>query len=486
MTSVTSSLPTEQRRRGVRAGFFPVILLAVAVALGAGTPFRASAAPDSFADLAEMVSPSVVNITTTTTVTAPIDGSPIFPEGSPFGDLFKDFGGPNGQGAPQESNALGSGFVISADGYIVTNNHVIEDADQIEIEFFTGERLPAKLVGTDPKTDIALLKVETTEPLAFVAFGDSDVMRVGDWVMAVGNPLGQGFSVSAGIISARNRELSGTYDDYLQTDAAINRGNSGGPLFNLEGEVIGVNTAILSPNGGSIGIGFSMASNVVSKVVAQLQEFGTTRRGWLGVKIQDITPDMAEALGLRDARGAMVTDVPTGPSLEAGIKAGDIITRFDGGDVRNSRDLVRRVGDAPVGEEVDVVVLRDGDEVKLKVTLGQRELAEGEGDTGTAPAPVSRSLLGLTLEPLTPQSAGELGLPGGTEGLIITEVASDSEAWQRGLRAGDVITEAGQRPVATQSDLDDRIEEARSAGRKSVLLLIRRDGEPRFVALPVS
>ena len=487
MTASTLSVPTEPRRRGGLAGLFPVILLGVAVALGTGVPFRASAAPDSFADLSQKVSPAVVNITTTTTVTAPIGGNPVFPEGSPFGDLFKDFNGPNGPSAPRESNALGSGFVISADGYIVTNNHVIEDADQIEIEFFSGERMPAKLVGTDPKTDIALLKVESTEALPFVAFGDSDVMRVGDWVLAVGNPLGQGFSVSAGIISARNRELSGTYDDYLQTDAAINRGNSGGPLFNLDGEVVGVNTAILSPNGGSIGIGFSMASNVVSKVVAQLQEYGATRRGWLGVKIQDITPDMAEALALGNTRGAMVSDVPTGPSLDAGIKAGDIIISFDGGEVRNSRDLVRRVADAPVGQEVEVVVLRRGDKVNLQVTLGQRELAEGEGatETGTAPVPASRSLFGLTLEPLTSQSAADLGLPAGTQGLVITEVASDSEAYQRGLRAGDVITEAGQRPVASLRDLDARIEEARAAGRKSVLLLIRRDGEPRFVALPV-
>jgi len=483
MAFMTSTVTTRAEGAARRAGLFSVLLLGAALTLALALPKpAAAAAPDSFADLAEQVSPAVVNITTTTTVAAPIDGRPIFPDGSPFGDLFKDFEGPQ---EPRSSNALGSGFVISADGYIVTNNHVIEDADQIEIEFFSGERMAAVLVGTDPKTDIAVLKVDSDTPLPFVAFGDSDVMRVGDWVLAVGNPLGQGFSASAGIISARNRELSGTYDDYLQTDAAINRGNSGGPLFNLQGEVIGVNTAILSPNGGSIGIGFSMASNVVSKVVAQLQEFGTTRRGWLGVKIQDITPDMAEALGLRTARGAMVTDVPVGPSRDAGIEAGDIITSFHGGDVRDSRDLVRQVGDAPVGEEVDVVVLRDGDELRLKVTLGQRELAEGEGDSAVQPQPANSSLMGMTLTPLTPQTATEMGLPSGTQGLVIAEVASDSEAWQRGLRAGDVITEAGQRPVASLRDLEARIEEARSAGRKSVLLLIRRDGEPRFVALPV-
>ncbi|MDP2740055.1 MAG: Do family serine endopeptidase [Pseudorhodobacter sp.] len=479
----TLSRADMRRERGV-PGFFPAVLLAVALALT--VPMQARAAPDSFADMAEKVSPAVVNITTTTTVAGPAIG-PVFPDGSPFGDLFKDFNGPEGQGGPRRSNALGSGFVISEDGYIVTNNHVIDGADEIEIEFFEGETLAAKVIGTDPKTDIALLKVESPEPLPFVDFGDSDVMRVGDWVVAMGNPLGQGFSVSAGIISARNRELSGTYDDYLQTDAAINRGNSGGPLFNLDGQVVGVNTAILSPNGGSIGIGFSMASNVVSKVVAQLKEFGETRRGWLGVKIQDITPDMAEALALDNTAGAMVTEVPPGPAADAGMKAGDVIVSFDGGAVRNSRDLVRRVADAPVGEAVQVIVLRDGDTETLLITLGQRELAENESgsETGVVPEQSKRELSGMVIEPLTAETAAQLGLPERMEGLLITEVAQDSEAWQRGLRAGDVITEAGQRPVASLHDLDARIEEARSGGRKSVLLLIRRDGEPRFVALPV-
>lgn len=485
MTSQTAGLAVARRERAL-SGFFPAMLLAVAVALSA--PLQARAAPDSFADLAEKISPAVVNITTTTTVAGPAVG-PVFPDGSPFGDLFKDFNGPNGQGQPHRSNALGSGFVISEDGYIVTNNHVIDGADEISIEFFAGETLPAKVIGIDPKTDIALLKVESPEPLPFVNFGDSDVMRVGDWVVAMGNPLGQGFSVSAGIVSARNRELSGTYDDFLQTDAAINRGNSGGPLFNLDGQVVGVNTAILSPNGGSIGIGFSMASNVVSKVVAQLQEFGETRRGWLGVKIQDITADMAEALALNTVAGAMVTEVPSGPAADAGMKAGDIIVSFDGGAVRNSRDLVRRVADAAVGKAVPVIVQRDGGDVNLLVTLGQRELAENVVSAtaqGTVvPQQNTRELLGMTIEPLTPEAATQLGIPENMDGLVITDVAQDSEAWARGLRAGDVITEAGQRPVTSLSEFDARIEEARAAGRKSVLLLIRRDGEPRFVALPV-
>ncbi|MFI0396131.1 DegQ family serine endoprotease [Paracoccus jiaweipingae] len=456
---------------------------------------RAQVMPDSFADLVEQVSPAVVNITTTSVVSTPASPFPGFPENSPFGDLFRDFGFPgmpqgrDGQGGPmtqQRSNALGSGFVISADGYIVTNNHVIDGADEIEIEFKDGGKRPAKVIGTDPKTDIALLKVEGTD-LPFVKFGDSDRARVGDWVLALGNPLGQGFSASSGIISARNRELSGTYDDYLQTDAAINRGNSGGPLFNMNGEVVGVNTAILSPNGGSIGIGFSMASNVVSKVVDQLSQFGETRRGWLGVKIQNVTPDMADALGIDGGQGAMVTDVPTGPALEAGIKAGDVITSFDGGEVKDTRDLVRRVADAPVGQAVDLTVLRNGKTETLKVTLGRRELAEGTDDAGSGAGNGNArgDLLGMTLTPLTPEMADQMGIAPGTTGLVVREVAPDGVAADKGLAAGDLITEAGQQPVASLKDVQDRIDEARKAGRKSVLLLIRRNGEPHFLALPV-
>ena len=449
---------------------------------------HARSGPDSFADLAEKISPSVVNITTTTTIAAPMGQGPVVPEGSPFEDFFRDFMDRGGNGAPpRRSQALGSGFVISEDGYIVTNNHVIAEADEIEIEFFSGEVLPAKLVGTDPKVDIALLKVESDKPLPFVSFGDSDIMRVGDWVMAMGNPLGQGFSVSAGIISARNRELSGTYDDYLQTDAAINRGNSGGPLFNMDGEVIGVNTAILSPNGGSIGIGFSMASNVVSRVVDQLRQFGETRRGWLGVRIQDVTDDVAEALGLDKAAGALVTDVPEGPAAEAGIKSGDVITAFDGVPVPNTRALVRQVGNTQVGKEVRVVVLRDGKTQTLKITLGRRETAEGDVPAATSEttpqAPVEKGILGLIVTSMTDELRQQLGLPDDAEGLVVKDVDEASQAFEKGLRAGDVITEAGQQKVATVAELEARIADAKDAGRKSLLLLVRRAGEPRFVAL---
>ncbi|TMV12854.1 DegQ family serine endoprotease [Arenibacterium halophilum] len=465
------------------------LLTLLTLALVAAQTITAQARPESLAPLAEKISPSVVNITTSTTVEGRTGPQGMVPEGSPFEDFFREFqdrNNNNGEGRrPRKSSALGSGFVISEDGFVVTNNHVIDGADEITIEFFSGKELPAEVVGTDPNTDIALLKVETDSPLPFVQFGDSDQALVGDWVIAMGNPLGQGFSVSAGIVSARNRALSGTYDDYIQTDAAINRGNSGGPLFNMDGEVIGVNTAILSPNGGSIGIGFSMASNVVSRVVDQLKEFGETRRGWLGVRIQDVTDDVAEAMGLASASGALVTDVPDGPAKDAGLLSGDVITAFDGVDVTDTRGLVRQVGNTTVGKSVRIVVNREGETKTILVTLGRREEAERAvpvaqpGETEEA----EKSVLGLTLTPLTEDQRAELNVPSGTEGIVVTAVDEASQAFEKGLRAGDVITEAGQQKVTRLSDLDDRIEEARDAGRKSLLLLVRRAGEPRFVAL---
>ena len=481
------TVQAERMQPGAVLRMMWVFLLAMALAAGQALQAEARAAPDSFADLAEKISPSVVNITTTTVVAAPTGPGPIVPDGSPFQDFFRDFGNPNGERGPQRSNALGSGFVISEDGYIVTNNHVIEGADEISIEFFSGKKLDAKLVGTDLKTDIALLKVESDAPLPFVNFGNSDLMRVGDWVLAMGNPLGQGFSVSAGIVSARNRALYGNYDDFIQTDAAINRGNSGGPLFNMDGEVVGVNTSILSPNGGSIGIGFSMASNVVSKVVGQLRDFGETRRGWLGVKIQDITPDLAESIGLSEAAGAMVADVPDGPAKDAGILSGDVITAFDGAAVTDTRDLVRRVADTEIGKAVRVVVLREGKSVTLLVTLGHREEAEATAVPAsvTSTEPVETEMLGMKLGALTDENRSELGVPAGSDGLVISAIDEASEAYGKGLRAGDVITEAGQQKVASVGDLTARVAEAKDAGRKSLLLLIRRDGDPRFVALSV-
>lgn len=469
------------------------LALAGAVALAQASPAFAQERPATFADLAEQVSPSVVNITTSTVVAGRTGPQGIVPEGSPFEDFFNDLENDNERDQARRSSALGSGFVISADGYIVTNNHVIEGADEIEIEFFPGdgqppELLPAELVGTDPNTDIALLKVEYGTPLQFVSFGDSDGegARVGDWVMAMGNPLGQGFSVSAGIVSARNRSLQGTYDDYIQTDAAINRGNSGGPLFNMDGEVIGVNTAILSPTGGSIGIGFAMSSAVVTNVVDQLQEFGETRRGWLGVRIQDVTPDMVDAIdGLDVARGAMVTDVPAGPAEDAGMESGDIILTFDGVEIENTRELVNIVGNSPVGKEVPVETLRNGEMIDLTVVLGRRETAEAAAFPGTEPEagePETANMLGLSLSEITPDVGEELGVEAGG-GLVITAVDPESEAATKGLVAGDVITEAGQAPVTGIADFETQVEQAQEAGRRSILLLVRRDGSPRFVAL---
>ena len=467
-------------------------LIALMVAMLLAQAISAQARPDSFADLAEKISPAVVNITTSTTVAQGVGPGPIVPEGSPFEDFFRQFRDRQGDGEqrPRRSSALGSGFVISEDGYVVTNNHVIESADEIIIEFFSGEELPATVIGTDPKTDIALLKVQTDKSLPFVSFGDSDTARVGEWVLAMGNPLGQGFSLSAGIVSARNRALSGTYDDYIQTDAAINRGNSGGPLFNLDGEVVGVNTAILSPTGGSIGIGFSMASNVVKRVVDQLQEFGETRRGWLGVRIQDVTPDVAEAIGLEKAAGALVTDVPEGPAAEGGMLAGDVIMSFDGKEVADTRGLVRQVGNTQVGKTVRVMVYREGKTQTLKITLGRREEAEGaipvvQPGPDESEAPVEKSMLGLTFSPLNDELRATLGLDGKATGLVVTDVDEMSEAYEKGMRAGDLITEAGQQKLTSISDLDERITEAKDAGRKSLLLLVRRAGEPRFVALPL-
>ena len=466
-----------------------ILALVVALAALAAMPVRGQTLPpNSFADLVDQVGDAVVNITTSSVVAGRTGPQPQVPEGSPLEDFFNDFmdrQDPDRQA--RRSSALGSGFVISEDGFIVTNNHVIEGADEITVEFRSGDMLEAELIGTDPNTDIALLKVTSDEPLPFVPFGDSDVVRVGDWVMAMGNPLGQGFSVSVGIVSARERALSGTYDDFIQTDAAINRGNSGGPLFNLDGEVIGVNTAILSPNGGSIGIGFSMASNVVTGVVDQLQEFGETRRGWLGVRIQDVTDDIAEGLELAEARGALVTDVPDGPALDAGVEVGDVILSFDGTDIEDTRELVRIVGNSGVGETVRMRVFREGETQTILVTLGRRETAESASAApGTAPVePASGNVLGMQLTPLTSDMRQALGLDATMEGLVIEEVDPESDAAAKGLIPGDVITEVGQEPVGGLDVLEATIAEARDAGQKSLLFLIRRDGNPRFVAVSI-
>ncbi|WP_424934051.1 Do family serine endopeptidase [Amaricoccus macauensis] len=477
-------------------GFLGVLITVACLLVFAGSSpsWARGPLPESFADLAETLSPSVVNITTTTNV-AQADGMrPIVPEGSPFEDLFRDFLDRQQNGEPRRqrrSSALGSGFLISEDGYIVTNNHVIESADEISVELFSGEMLDANIVGRDPRTDLALLKVEREDPLPFVTFGDSDAARVGEWVLAIGNPLGQGFSVSAGIVSARNRTLQGNYDDFIQTDAAINRGNSGGPLFNMDGDVIGVNTAILSPNGGSIGIGFAMSSAVVERVVMQLRNFGETRRGWLGVRIQNVDPDMAEALGRNSTDGAMVTDVPEGPARQGGMQTGDVILEFDGEVIDDTRELVRIVADTQVGKEVDVVVLRNGKEETLSVKIGLLEdeptLAAATVDSpDDAGQPEESAILGMSVSELDDNLRDQYGLDADVRGLLVLEVESSSDAYSKGMREGDVIAEVGQESVRSPQDMNKRIEAAEAAGRNSILLLVRRDGAPRFVALNLS
>ncbi|ERL98332.1 periplasmic serine protease, Do/DeqQ family [Rhodobacteraceae bacterium HIMB11] len=481
---ITSKAIAQTRPAFSRANLSFTFLAFVALLWMQTLAAAARGAPATFADLVEQVGGAVVNITTTTKMATPIGPQGIVPEGSPFEDLFR--GPNNGQRGPRSASALGAGFVISEDGYVVTNNHVIEGADEIEVEFINGDIFPAKIVGTDANIDIAVLKIDADKPFEYVAFGNSDVARVGDWVMAMGNPLGQGFSVSAGIISARNRELSGPYDDYIQTDAAINRGNSGGPLFNMDGEVIGVNTAIISPSGGSIGLGFSMASNTVDPVVKQLKEYGEVRRGWLGVNIGSVNDEMAKALGLDEPTGAIIRDVFDGPAKDAGLKTMDVIVMFDGKEVADSGALVRIVGGTPVGSTVKTIVLRDGKRMSIDVVLGQRPEPNALAQGDKPAEPEQQGLLGMQLSEITPDMRSDMKLSDDVTGVLLLSVEADSLAAASGLAAGDVITDAAQNPVEEIADLVKQVENATDAGRESLLLLVRRDGEPRFVVLKLN
>ncbi|NCZ64914.1 MAG: Do family serine endopeptidase [Rhodobacteraceae bacterium] len=481
---ITSKAIAQTRPAFSRASLSFTFLAFVALLWMQTLAAAARGAPATFADLVEQVGGAVVNITTTTKMATPIGPQGIVPEGSPFEDLFR--GPNNGQRGPRSASALGAGFVISEDGYVVTNNHVIAGADEIEVEFINGDIFPAKIVGTDANIDIAVLKIDADNPFEYVAFGNSDVARVGDWVMAMGNPLGQGFSVSAGIISARNRELSGPYDDYIQTDAAINRGNSGGPLFNMDGEVIGVNTAIISPSGGSIGLGFSMASNTVDPVVKQLKEYGEVRRGWLGVNIGSVNDEMAKALGLDEPTGAIIRDVFDGPAKDAGLKTMDVIVMFDGKEVADSGALVRIVGGTPVGATVKTIVLRDGKRMSIDVVLGQRPEPNALAQSDKPAEPEQQGLLGMQLSEITPDMRSDMNLSDEVTGVLLLSVEVDSLAAASGLAAGDVITDAAQNPVEEIADLVEQVENATDAGRASLLLLVRRDGEPRFVVLKLN
>ena len=490
---MTKILQIEYSIKRVSILFIQLSLLSIAFLLLSYSSAFPRTAYESFADLVDEISPAVVNITTTKEIESSGSLLPEIPKGSPLEDLFRNLPNQNGlNGSPKRrrTSALGSGFIISETGLVVTNNHVIEQADEILIELFSGEELKATLVGTDPKTDIALLKVEYDKPLSFVKFGNSDLARVGDWVMAVGNPLGQGFSVSAGIISARNRALRGSYDDFIQTDAAINRGNSGGPLFNMEGEVLGVNTAIISPNGGSIGIGFSMASNVVSKVVYQLEKYGETRRGWLGVSIQDVSDDIAVAKDLESTDGALVTNTPDGPAKNAGVKVADVIISFDNQLIKNTRALVKIVGATEVGKIVKVTVMRNGEKKVLEVTVGHREqveasLANDSSMKQNLDEPLETEVSGMVVSSLTKEWKDALKLEPETTGVVVISVEDDSTASEKGILAGDLIIEANQKKVSDIKQFNDSLNITKNSGKPSILLLIRRNGNQRFLALPI-
>lgn len=474
----------------------------------------AGAGPASIADLAEGLLDAVVNISTSQSVKDQGAGpQPQIQEGSPFQEFFEDFfDGQGNQNGNQKVSSLGSGFVIDPSGYVVTNNHVIEGADDIEVIFPNGTKLKAKLVGTDTKTDLSVLKVEPKAPLKAVRFGDSRRMRIGDWVMAIGNPFGLGGSVTLGIISARGRNINaGPYDNFIQTDAAINKGNSGGPLFNMHGEVIGINTAIISPSGGSIGIGFAVPTELAENVVHQLTEFGETRRGWLGVRIQPVTDDVAASLGLDKARGALVSGVVNGGPIKNGeIKAGDVILTFDGQPVNEMRDLPRIVAESPVNKEVDVVILRDGKEQTVKVTLGRLEdsaepdeeddepaLPEGQGENkapdnntpGDKKGELSQdpaAAFGMTLAVLDEDRRKSFSIVESVEGVLITAVAPNSPAAQKGLKVGEVVVEVAQDFVESPADVVKRIAVLKSEGRRNAHVMVSDpSGNLRFVALPL-
>jgi serine protease Do len=488
---------------------------AAAICLGAATVLTTVPAfargPDGIADVAEKVIDAVVNISTTQTVEAKAGGGgggdrgavPQLPPGSPFEEFFDDFfknrrggqGGDKGGGGmqPRKTNSLGSGFIVDTSGIVVTNNHVIADADEINVIMNDGTKIKATLVGVDKKTDLAVLKFTPVKPLISVKFGDSDKLRLGEWVIAIGNPFSLGGTVTAGIVSARNRDInSGPYDSYIQTDAAINRGNSGGPLFNLDGEVIGVNTLIISPSGGSIGIGFAVPSKTVAGVVDSLRQFGELRRGWLGVRIQQVTDEIAESLSIKPARGALIAGVEEkGPAKPAGIEPGDVVIKFDGKDIKEPKDLSRVVADTAVGKAVDVVIIRKGEEQTKQVTLGRLEDGEKAVQASNksqpeAEKPATQKALGLDLAGLSKDLRSRYKIKDSVKGVVITSVDSASDAAEKRLSAGEVIVEVAQEAVSNAADVKKRVEQLKKDGKKSILLLVSNaDGELRFVALSV-
>jgi serine protease Do len=494
------------RHRSARHTRLALSAIAAAAILWPALTLPAQArGPEGISDVAENVIDAVVNISTKQKLDVHSEQMPNLPPGSPFNEFFDEFfknrrgqGGQGGQGGesenrtPRRVTSLGSGFIIDTSGVVVTNNHVIADADEVTVILNDGSSIRADIVGRDIKTDLAVLKFTPPHPLKAVKFGDSDKLRLGEWVIAIGNPFSLGGTVTAGIVSARNRDInSGPYDNYIQTDAAINRGNSGGPLFNLNGEVIGVNTAIISPSGGSIGIGFAVPSKTVVGVIDQLREFKEVRRGWLGVRIQQVTDEIADSLNIKPARGALIAGIDEkGPAKPAGIEAGDVVVKFDGRDIKEMRDLPKIVAETPVGKDVDVVIIRKGKEENKTVKLGrldetekQASLTPKKDDTPDEKTAVKKAL-GLNLANLSDDLRKKFKIKDKVKGVLITSVDPDSPAAEKRLGPGAVIVELQQQPVSNAADLQARIEKLKKDGKKTAVFLIANgDGDTTFVAL---
>jgi serine protease Do len=485
--------------------FAALAVVALPIFTASAQPGPGRALPESFSAVAEKLLPAVVNVSTTQALPqrqGPGSDMPQFPPGSPFEELFRDFfgqRGPGGQGAPgarppsgprPKVQSLGSGFVIDPAGLIVTNNHVVADASEIEITLQDESTLKAEVVGRDPVTDIALLRVKPQKPLTAVPWGDSANAKVGDWVLAIGNPFGLGGTVTAGILSAHHRNINaGPYDDFLQTDASINRGNSGGPMFNLAGEVIGINTAIFSPSGGSVGIGFAIPSSLARPIIEQLKSAGKVERGWLGVRIQGVSDEIAESLGLDKPKGALVADVEAeSPAGRAKLQPGDVILSFDGKQIDKTRDLPRLVAATPIDKPVKLTVWRDGKEVSVDITIGRLDPEKLMASRQSTPKPQPEAkpgALGLALSALTPELRQRLEIDETAKGLVVVDVAEGSPAAAKGIQPGDLIIAVGREPVAKTEEFAGKIEAARKSGRPSVLLRIERDGTAQFVVVPL-